>query len=49
VVAMAEPVLAGFVAYAWLEEELGALQILGGMLVLAGIVLAQTARPGARN
>ena len=46
VVAMAEPVLAGFVAYAWLEEELGALQILGGMLVLAGIVLAQTARPG---
>jgi drug/metabolite transporter (DMT)-like permease len=49
VVAMAEPVLAGFVAYAWLEEELGALQILGGMLVLAGIVLAQTARPGTRN
>jgi drug/metabolite transporter (DMT)-like permease len=49
VVAMAEPVLAGLVAYAWLEEELGALQILGGMLVLAGIVLAQTARSGARN
>jgi drug/metabolite transporter (DMT)-like permease len=49
VVAMAEPVLAGLVAYAWLEEELGALQILGGMLVLAGIVLAQTARPGTRN
>jgi drug/metabolite transporter (DMT)-like permease len=48
-VAMAEPVLAGFVAYAWLEEDLGALQILGGMLVLAGIVLAQTARPGTRN
>ena len=49
VVAMAEPVLAGLVAYAWLEEELGALQILGGMLVLAGIVLAQTARPGTRS
>jgi drug/metabolite transporter (DMT)-like permease len=49
VVAMAEPVLAGFVAYAWLEEELGAVQILGGMLVLAGIVLAQTARPGNRD
>jgi drug/metabolite transporter (DMT)-like permease len=45
VVAMAEPVLAGLVAYAWLKEELGTLQIVGGMLVLAGIVLAQTARP----
>jgi drug/metabolite transporter (DMT)-like permease len=49
VVAMAEPVIAGLVAYVWLEEELGALQILGGMLVLAGIVLAQTARPGTSN
>jgi drug/metabolite transporter (DMT)-like permease len=49
VVAMAEPVLAGLVAYAWLKEELGALQILGGMLVLAGIVLAQTARPPSRS
>jgi drug/metabolite transporter (DMT)-like permease len=47
VVAMAEPVLAGVVAYAWLEEELGPLQIVGGVLVLAGIVLAQTARPPA--
>jgi drug/metabolite transporter (DMT)-like permease len=46
VVAMAEPVLAGLVAYVWLAEELGAVQILGGMLVLGGIVLAQTARPG---
>lgn len=44
VIAMAEPVLAGLVAYAWLTEEIGPLQILGGMLVLAGIVLAQTAR-----
>jgi drug/metabolite transporter (DMT)-like permease len=48
VVAMAEPVLAGLVAYAWLEEEIGPLQIAGGILVLAGIVLAQTARPGPR-
>jgi drug/metabolite transporter (DMT)-like permease len=46
VVAMAEPVLAGLVAYVWLEEELGGVQIVGGMLVMAGIVLAQTARPG---
>jgi drug/metabolite transporter (DMT)-like permease len=44
VVAMAEPVLAGVVAYAWLEESVGPQQIAGGILVLAGIVLAQTAR-----
>jgi drug/metabolite transporter (DMT)-like permease len=44
VVAMAEPVLAGFVAYAWLEEKLGMLQIAGGILVLIAILLAQTAR-----
>jgi drug/metabolite transporter (DMT)-like permease len=41
-----EPVLAGIVAYAWLGEEIGGVQILGCMLVLTGIVLAQTARPG---
>ena len=44
VVAMLEPVLAAVVAFAWLGERLGALQILGGLLVLAGIVLGQTAR-----
>ena len=44
IVATAEPVLAGLVAWAWLREELGPGQILGGLLVLAGIVLAQTAR-----
>jgi drug/metabolite transporter (DMT)-like permease len=44
VVAMAEPVLAGIVAYAWLGEEIGFTQIAGGILVLSGIVLAQTAR-----
>ena len=47
IVAMAEPVLAGLAAWAWLGEELGPGQIIGGILVLAGIVLAQTARtPG---
>jgi drug/metabolite transporter (DMT)-like permease len=46
VVAMVEPVLAGLVAYAWLGEELGPDQIVGGILVLAAIVLAQTARTG---
>jgi drug/metabolite transporter (DMT)-like permease len=44
VVAMVEPVLAGLVAYAWLGEEISAGQIAGGLLVLAAIVLAQTAR-----
>jgi drug/metabolite transporter (DMT)-like permease len=45
IVAMSELVLAGIVAYAWLGEEIGGVQIVGGLLVLAGIVLAQTARP----
>jgi drug/metabolite transporter (DMT)-like permease len=44
VVAMIEPVLAGLVAYAWLGEEISPEQIAGGLLVLAAIVLAQTAR-----
>lgn len=44
-VAMLEPVLAAVVAFAWLDEELGGLQIIGGLVVLAGVVLAQTARP----
>jgi drug/metabolite transporter (DMT)-like permease len=44
VTAMIEPVLAGIVAYAWLGEEIGAIQIAGGLLVLGGIFLAQTAR-----
>jgi drug/metabolite transporter (DMT)-like permease len=49
IVAMAEPVLAGLVAWAWLREELGPGQIVGGLLVLAGIVLAQTARTTRRT
>ena len=40
-------VLAGVVAYAWLGEEISEVQILGGILVLGGIALAQTARFGA--
>jgi drug/metabolite transporter (DMT)-like permease len=44
IVAMSELVLAGITAYAWLGEELGGPQIAGGILVLVGIVLAQTAR-----
>jgi drug/metabolite transporter (DMT)-like permease len=48
ILGMSELVLAGIVAYAWLGEEIGRLQIAGGLLVVAGIVLAQTARPAAR-
>ena len=44
VLAMLEPVLAAVVAYAWLAEELAAVQIGGAILVLVGVGLAQTAR-----
>jgi drug/metabolite transporter (DMT)-like permease len=47
VIAMIEPVVASLAAYAWLEESLGPAQIAGGLLVLAGIGLAQTARSRA--
>jgi drug/metabolite transporter (DMT)-like permease len=43
-VGMLEPVLAGVVAWVWLGEALGAVQLTGGIVVLVGIVLAQTAR-----
>jgi drug/metabolite transporter (DMT)-like permease len=44
VVGMLEPVLAAAVAWVWLGEALGAVQLAGGVVVLAGIILAQTAR-----
>jgi len=44
IVAMLEPVTATVVAYAWLGESLSAIQIVGGLVVLAAIVVAQTAR-----
>lgn len=44
VIAMLEPALAAVVAFAWLGEELGGTQIVGGVVVLSGVVLAQTAR-----
>jgi drug/metabolite transporter (DMT)-like permease len=49
IVAMAEPVMAGLAAWAWLGEQLSPGQIVGGILVLSGIVLAQTARTGERT
>jgi drug/metabolite transporter (DMT)-like permease len=45
IIAMLEPVIAAVVAYAWLEESLTPGQIVGGALVLAGVGIAQTARP----
>ena len=44
VTAMFEPVAGALVAYAWLGESLTAIQLTGGAIVLAGILLAQTAR-----
>jgi len=44
IVAMLEPVAAAVVAWVWLGEALAAVQLLGGLVVLVGIVAAQTAR-----
>ncbi len=44
IVATFEPVAAAVVAWAWLGESLVAVQILGGVVVLVGIVLAETSR-----
>jgi drug/metabolite transporter (DMT)-like permease len=44
IAAMAEPVVATVVAWAWLGERLGPAQLVGGAIVLAAIGLAQTAR-----
>jgi len=44
IIAMLEPVVAIVVAWAWLGETLGAVQLAGAAVVLAAIVLAQTAR-----
>jgi drug/metabolite transporter (DMT)-like permease len=44
IVATVEPVLASVVAWSWVEQVLSPWQLVGGAVVLAGIVLAQTAR-----
>jgi drug/metabolite transporter (DMT)-like permease len=44
IVAMLEPLVATLVAWAWLGEELDPVQLSGGAVILAGIILAQTAR-----
>jgi drug/metabolite transporter (DMT)-like permease len=44
IVASLEPVVATVVAWAWLGETLGPTQLVGGAIVIAGILLAQSAR-----
>jgi drug/metabolite transporter (DMT)-like permease len=44
---MIEPVIASAVAWLWLEEVLNGVQLLGGLLVLAGVGLVQVARSRA--
>jgi drug/metabolite transporter (DMT)-like permease len=41
---MLEPVVATIVAWAWLRETLTPVQLVGAGVVLAAILLAQTAR-----
>ena len=43
-VAMLEPVGVNVLGWVWLDETLSPVQILGGIAVVTGIVLAQTAR-----
>jgi drug/metabolite transporter (DMT)-like permease len=47
IVSMFEPVVASAVAWAWLDESLDPVQVAGGVIVLCGIALAQTAREDA--
>ena len=47
-VATVEPVLASVVAWLWVEQVLSGWQVLGGLVVLVGIGLAQTARATRR-
>ncbi|SFO33825.1 Threonine/homoserine efflux transporter RhtA [Geodermatophilus obscurus] len=47
-VATVEPVFASVVAWLWLEQVLTSWQVAGGLVVLTGIALAQTARAAVR-
>ena len=46
-IGMLEPVGAGIIAWVLLGEALGTVQVVGSLIVLVGIVLAETARQGA--
>ncbi len=47
VMGMSEPVLAGVFAWLWLSENWGTIQLIGGVVVITGIVLADKARIAA--
>ena len=44
IVATLEPVVATVIAWAWLGETFGTTQLVGGAIVIAGILVAQSAR-----
>jgi drug/metabolite transporter (DMT)-like permease len=47
IVGMSEPVIAAVIAWIWLGESLDAVQVVGALLVLAGVALVQTvSQPG---
>lgn len=48
-VAMLEPVVASIVAYAWLGETFGVWQLVGGVVVLGALALAQTVGAESRR
>ena len=47
VMGMAEPVLAGVFAWIWLSEKWNVIQLIGGIIVIVGIILADKARSAA--
>src|SRR5262245_19402938 len=47
IIGTAEPVIASAVSWIWLGEALNGVQVVGGLIVLAGIGLAQSARDSA--
>ena len=48
VMGMSEPILAGIFAWIWLAEKWSFLQLCGGVVVIAGIIMADKARTAAR-
>jgi len=47
VMGMSEPILAGVFAWIWLSEKWGTIQLIGGVVVIIGIILADKARTAA--
>lgn len=48
VIGMLEPVIAGVIAWWWLNETFTAVQLIGGTVVIAGIIVADRARRESR-